>query len=329
MTGILEGIGLTAWLAEPAHLAEIADAGPGQLGRVVRVDKTRVSVQTSSTLERIENAVASPLIVGDWVLLGDESCHRLERSTELVRRAGHRRDERQPIAANFDLVLVVRGFDTNLSPRRLAAFLVIAWDSGATPLVVLSKSDVSTDATDAANAMSAELGGVETFAISTHTGAGLDALRQRIGQRTIVLLGDSGAGKSSLTNALVGREVLATTEVGRDAQGRHTTTHRELVALPNGGAIIDTPGIRDAAAFGERDGLRLAFPDVQELIDLCRFDDCRHVDTLGCAVEEALKSGELSGERFAIYSHEAAELMILQQRLEGKSRSASDRRRRH
>lgn len=302
---------------------EVAQRGlEGLVGRVVRVDRAIVTIETAATALRIKNLLAAPLIVGDWVVADGEQVVRLTRRTELVRRVGHRRDERQPIAANVDLVLVVRALDTDIRIGRLSALVVIAFDSGATPLVVLSKADRADDAMASCDKVSSSLNGVETIAISTVTGLGMDELRERIAGKTIVLLGESGAGKSTLTNALCGSDVLATSSVRRDGQGRHTTTHRQLVVIPSGGVVIDTPGVREAAAFGDGEGLELAFADVVELVARCRFPDCQHGDTPGCAVTAALEDGRLDGERLSAYLHETGEQAWLERRLDAKAVSA-------
>ncbi len=300
----------------------------GECGRVVRVDRSVVSVVTANGSARIETAPNDELVVGDWVVLGEQKVERLERRTELVRRAGANKDERQSMAANIDLVLIVRALDSEVRINRLTALLVVAYDSGATPVVVLTKADLRDNAASLASAVSQELGGIEAITISARTGAGLDELRRRIVGQTIVLFGESGAGKSTLTNVLCGQELLATGEVRRDGQGRHTTTHRELVVVPSGGVIIDTPGIRDVAAYGDGDGVALAFADVVALASNCRFSDCSHEATPGCALAAALEAGTIDQRRVDAFLHESREQAWLVNRLSerGEVSNAKSRR---
>jgi ribosome biogenesis GTPase len=306
--------------------AEIVDRSlKGDVGRVVRVDRSAVSIQTENSLRRIDSAPDADLVVGDWVSLDQGSVTRLERRTELVRRVGRKMDERQSMAANVDLVLIIRALDSEIRLNRLAALTVVGFDSGATPIVVLTKAELCADPKEIAEHVSAGLAGIETLTVSAVSGAGVEELRQRIVGLTIVLLGESGAGKSTLTNVLCGEEVLATGEVRSNGQGRHTTTHRELVIIGSGGVIIDTPGIREAASYGEGDGVALAFADVLALAVNCRFRDCNHVSTPGCAVDAALLSGTIGRDRVEAYLYEVHESEWLERRLEQRLESKSDR----
>jgi ribosome biogenesis GTPase len=223
--------------------------------------------------------------------------------------------------ANLDLVLVVCALDVGPRLDRLTTFVVIAYDSGAVPIVVLTKSDLSSDPEAERDAVSNGLAGVETMIVSTVTGEGVEELRRRIFGQTIVLLGESGTGKSTLTNELCGREQLATAEVQRNGQGRHTTTHRELVIIPSGGVIIDTPGIRVVASFGDGEGVTRAFEDVVTLASQCRFADCSHLDTPGCAIELALAEGTIDQHRVESYNRERREQERLERRLAQRSRA--------
>ena len=291
----------------------------GECGRVVRVDRSAVSVMSGAGVLRIDTTPDDGLVVGDWVVVNDQVATRLERRTVLVRRVGPKKDERQTMAANVDVVVIVRGLDSDMRLNRLAALAVVAFDSGAAALVVLTKADLCKDPEEVAHTVSVGLGGIETITVSAKTGLGLDELRRRIAGRTVVLFGESGAGKSTLTNSLFGDELLATAEVRRDGQGRHTTTHRELVVIPSGGVIIDTPGIRDAAAFGDGHGLALAFADLLALAENCRFRDCNHDLTPGCAIEEAVHEGRISRARLEAYLHEAREQAWLEKRLDERT----------
>ena len=304
------------------ELVRRSSAGPW--GRVVRVDRTSVSILTNIGDERVEQPTsADPLVVGDWIALVEGVPMPLARRTELVRRVGAYRDQRQSMAANIDIVLIVRALDVPLRLNRLSTLVVMAYDSGATPLVVLTKADLYDGDEDICALVRSGLGGVDALAVSTTTGEGVSELRQRIDGHTIILLGESGAGKSTLTNELCGHEQLSTAEVRRDGQGRHTTTHRELVIIPTGGVVIDTPGIREAASFGSGEGVELAFHDVAALIEACEFNDCDHVQTSGCAVRGALASGAIEQARVDAYFHERREQQWLDNRLESRDRTAT------
>lgn len=248
------------------------------------------------------------LAVGDWVAVRivDEDTRRVH--AVLPRRSTLRRQDpgsgqaEQLLAANVDLVLIVAPLD-RLRVSRVERELLVAWESGARPVVVLSKADVAEDAAAAADAMARRTGGAEVVTTSARSGEGIDRISALLRPNlTAVLFGPSGAGKSSLANALLGDEVLATGEV-RDAdhRGRHTTTSRQLVPLPGGGVLIDTPGIRSIGVWGGEEGLSAAFADVQELAMACRFRDCRHEREPGCAVSDAVARGALDPARLDSY----------------------------
>ena len=220
-------------------------------------------------------------MVGDWLAEDDSgTLVRLERSSLLVRRAVSAKAEPQLMAANVDVVLVTWGMDTQVSSGRCRDMLVLARDSGARPVLVLSKVDVGTGVDELLAELDGFLDGVEVMTSSAVTGEGFDRLRELTTDCTIVLLGSSGAGKSTLTNLLLGVEAQETGDVGRSGEGRHTTTSRELLPLPGGGAIIDSPGIRAATVWeDEEDDTKEVvsrFPDLDELAEECRFSDCTH-----------------------------------------------------
>ena len=239
------------------------------------------------------------LVAGDWVATGDGRLVAvLERRTLLARRAAGRADAVQPIAANVDVVVAVQGLDRPLRIRRLHRALALARDAGATPVVVLAKADLDDQAASRALAAEAALG-VDVHAVSARTGHGLDALAALAApDRTLVLIGESGAGKSSLVNALAGTEVLAVRDVrDGDAKGRHTTTARHLVPLPGGGCLIDTPGVRELGLWSSQEGVAATFSDITALAADCRFSDCRHDGEPGCAVARAVEEGRLDRAR--------------------------------
>jgi ribosome biogenesis GTPase len=247
--------------------------------------------------------------VGDWVALEpDEGEHRLiqkvlPRRSAVVRRSPtDRRMPAQVLAANVDVAFVVTSMNADFSLRRLERYLAVAWESGATPVVLLSKADLADDVAGFRLAAEATAPGVEVIAVSVVSGEGLDQVRAHLGPgRTVVFTGSSGVGKSSIVNALAGAQLLETAAIREDdARGRHTTTRRELIRLADG-LLIDTPGLRELGVL-DSDGVSTAFHDVEGLAGACRFNDCQHRSEPGCAVRAALRDGLLSADRFDAYT---------------------------
>jgi ribosome biogenesis GTPase len=299
----------------PSRQAELEALGrpAASPARVGRVDRGSCVAVTAAGPVRVE---APGLVAGDWIALEEGRLAAvLPRRTLLSRRAAGRPDAEQAIAANIDVVAVVHGLDRPLRDRRLHRALALAWDSGATPVVVLAKADLDDGA--AARALDAEVAfGVDALPVSASTGAGLDALAARARpDRTLVLVGESGAGKSTLVNALIGREALATGAVrDGDRKGRHTTTARHLVPLPGGGALIDTPGVRELGLWGAEEGVRATFADIAAFAEGCRFGDCRHDGEPGCAVAAAVAAGHLDPRRLDSHRDLAREMASLARR---------------
>ena len=202
----------------------------------------------------------------------------------------------------MDLVLVVRPLDLSSSAARIQSLLTLAYNSGAMPVIVLTKADLALDLDAQVDAVASAALGIEVVVASAVTGEGIERIRSLATGRTIVFLGESGGGKSTLTNLLVGHEQLAVGETRADGQGRHTTSHRELVALPGGGAIIDTPGVREVVAAISRDQVDEGFADITDLAQRCRFADCGHGTEPGCAVRAALADGSLGQSRLDAYA---------------------------
>ncbi|KIC65920.1 ribosome small subunit-dependent GTPase A [Pseudarthrobacter phenanthrenivorans] len=293
-------------------------------GRVVRVDRTLLLVAVTDGLLHLPYPLSGEQpVTGDWVWLGpNRAGHRqilavLPRRSELSRkRAFEDSSEEQVLAANMDTVGVVVPVDRPLTHNRLERTLVAAWDSGATPLVIITKADLAQVADDVVGKVILQAAGVEVVTTSADNGDGIDELLARIpAGGTIVFLGPSGAGKSTLVNALVGREVQQTGEVrSGDFKGRHTTTARELVPLSNGTVLMDTPGVRGFGLFDAGEGLGGMFGDVEELAAGCRFADCGHGNEPGCAVREAIGTGALTLRRWNSYQKMQRELAALARR---------------
>jgi ribosome biogenesis GTPase len=245
--------------------------------------------------------------VGDWVALrpapdGGIATIRavLPRRTAFVRKAAGSTASPQVVAANVDVALLVTGLTGDFNLRRIERYLAAAWQSGAQPLVLLTKADLCGDVEARLAEAQAAAIGAEVLALSALTGEGMAALAARLKPRqTCVLLGSSGAGKSTLVNALAGGERMATGAVSaHDGRGRHTTTHRELIRLPSGALLLDTPGMRELGLLDAEEGLGTAFEDIEALAGRCRFRDCSHGSEPGCAVREALDRGALDPGRW-------------------------------
>jgi ribosome biogenesis GTPase len=312
--------------------------------RVVRVDREFPLVATASGMVRAEPAVHlvktrgpdSRAVVGDWVALARPEGHDLAiieailpRTSAFSRKDPGEETGEQVVIANADVVFVVQSLSgRGLNLRRLERELVLAHESGATPVIVLTKADLVADAEESAEQARAIALGVDVIVESAVTGTGMDEVRARVpAGSTAALLGGSGVGKSTLVNRLVGEEVLDTRETREsDDKGRHTTVAREIVVLPGGGAIIDTPGMRGLGLWDARDGMSAAFPDIEALAEECRFADCRHDAEPGCAVRAAVESGQLSERRFESWERLRDELDELAVRQDERAWRQSEKR---
>lgn len=248
--------------------------------------------------------------VGDWVAVqanpqeGKAYVHGiLPRKSKFSRKAAGLTTDEQIVATNVDTVFLVNALNQDFNLRRLERYLLMAWESGATPVIVLSKADLCEDIQKYIDEVETIAYGVPTFAVSAETGTGLDGLSSYITEgETVALLGSSGVGKSTLANKLFGSEVLKTNGIREeDGKGKHTTTHRELLVLESGGILIDTPGMRELQLWEGENSLSQSFQDVEGFAEQCRFRDCTHQNEPGCRVQEAIENGELSEERYTSF----------------------------
>jgi ribosome small subunit-dependent GTPase A len=284
--------------------------------RVARVDRGRLTVLTAGGERQVHSAAAllrdppAAPVVGDWVVLrGELAVAVLPRRTAFVRTVAGRTSAAQVVAANLDLVLVLDALAGPARLRRIERYLAVAWSSGATPVVLLTKADMCADVPAAVEEVAESALGVQVLAVSAVTGAGVEELRALLGAgRTAAMVGPSGVGKSSLVNALAGGTLADTGDIREsDGRGRHTTTARELHVLPGGGLLVDTPGMRELGLYDDTDGVDTAYADVSGLAAECRFRDCGHRSEPGCAVAAAIDAGALDPARFLAWRKLAAE----------------------
>ncbi len=334
----LESLGWDAAWASELEGLEQPDLIPGRVAAqhrgayAVWTETGDVRAEVAGALY-YERAVGGILpAVGDWVGLrgrteaGRARIHAvLGRRSAITRKTPDRNSVDQVLAANVDLIFLLSGLDDDFSLRRLERYLTTAWESGAEPVVVLTKTDLCADASEVVLAAEGVAIGVPLLPVSNVTGEGLDAVEPYLRPgRTAVLLGSSGVGKSTLLNRLAGEELMRTAEVAADGTGRHTTTHRELLRLPSGGLVIDTPGLRELQLF-EGD-VSAAFSDVEALAAECRFRDCAHEREPGCAVLAAVDNGVLELDRLRSWRKLQRELASIAARTDKRLHAERKRR---
>lgn len=306
-------------------------------GRVGRVDRGRVTVHTEAgsvpALVRLPpgSELEDQPTTGDWVGLerrpdGDVVRAVLPRRTAIVRKAAGGRSDGQVMATNLDHVLVAVPFETRVNLSTIERYLVVAWESGAQPVVVLTKADLAFDPEATVAEVEAAAPGVDVLVVSAETDEGIEELAAALAGGTTALVGQSGAGKSTLVNVLAGQPVQAVSDTRQDGKGRHTTTARELIVLPDGGVLIDTPGLRSIGLHDDGEGLSLTFPDVEALIVTCRFSDCGHQSEPGCAVQAALADGSLDERRWGSWQKLQREAEWMAMRTDPAARSAARKR---
>ena len=324
MQQTLEALGWSQFFAEAFEPYEPEGLTPARVA--VQERGAVVLFTTDGTLQARGHAVAGDWVAFDWER--EEIRAVLPRRTRFSRKEPWLTEE-QVVAANVDTAFLVTDCGRDFKPRRLERYLTATWDSGADPVIVLTKSDLADDVSVTVAEAEAVAFGVPVHAVSSVTGEGLEALDPHlVPGRTVVLLGSSGVGKSTLANRLLGEDVLATADVRRDGRGRHTTTHRELVRLPGGALLLDTPGMRELQLWADESALEETFGDVAELVAQCRFSDCAHGSEPGCAVRAALAEGTLPAVRWESYRKLQRELRALALRQDARLRSEARKERR-
>ncbi len=329
----LEAFGFSARFETSLNELDLPEADVGRVAArhrhtyVVWTARAELRLEVSPRLRKRGTAADLPA-VGDWVAIvtqppGPPAIDAvLDRASQLSRHVAGDRTEEQVLAANIDVIFLVSALTTEFNLRRIERYLTVAWDSGARPAIVLNKADLCSEI-EIATALQ-EVEGVaplvDVVVTSTVTGAGMEEFRAQLNPgQTGALLGSSGVGKSSLLNHLLGRDAMVVKDTRGDDKGRHTTTHRELVSLPSGGLLLDTPGMREMQLWDASDGLGAAFQDITDLAAGCRFSDCMHLSEPGCAVTAAVDAGLLDRARLESFHKLQRELRHLEVKVDKRA----------
>ncbi len=274
-------------------------------------------------------------VVGDWVAVEPDAdadkavIHEvLPRKSAFLRKEAGKRTQAQVIAANVDTVFLVSGLDGDFNPGRVERYLMMAWESGAKPVVVLNKADLCDDIDRVVDTVEAVAPGVPVLPVSAVSGMGIERVSEHIREtETVAFLGSSGVGKSSLVNLILGADQQRVCDVREDdSRGRHTTTHSQLFVIPGGGIVMDTPGLRELQVWSDGEGLAQAFNDIEELSANCRFRDCEHDREPGCAIRQALDDGTLAARRWQSYEKLKSEINYLASRQDEQAKLAEKKR---
>ena len=334
----LEQLGWTEFFAEALRDLEQPELKPARVlvehrNRYVADDGTaEFGAQLAGRLRIALHETGDRPVVGDWIAVeslgGGEATiqARLPRRSKFSRNVAGRTHEEQVLAANIDTVFLATSLNTDLNPRRLERYLLLAWESGAQPVIVLTKADLVEDTASYMEAIRSVAQDTPIHTISARSGIGIESIDPYLlPGSTVAVLGSSGVGKSTLINRLLGTAKLRTGSIREDGRGRHTTTNRQLVRLPNGALIIDTPGLRELQLVESETGLDDAFSDIDQLAGQCKFTDCAHSSEPGCAVRAALADGSLEPERLDSYYRLRQELRHVEERLDPRARGERNR----
>jgi ribosome biogenesis GTPase len=296
----------------------------GRIRHLATAGETDLPCAGDWVMARVPAKAASPELASEDPSL----VHRvLKRRTAFTRRAAGTRSVPQVVAANVDTFFLVQSLNANLNFRRLERYLALLWESGAEPVLVLSKADLCADPDPIVDAAREAAMGVTVLVVSARRDGGLESLLPYVGTgKTAALVGSSGVGKSTIVNGLLGEEILRVQEIREDDRGRHTTTSRHLVPLPSGGMLLDTPGMRTVLLWEGEEGLDQTFSDIAALAERCRFSDCGHGSEPGCAIRQALESGELETGRWDRYTKLLREARFEARKVDSRLRLEEQRR---